>query len=69
MWIDTHLKSADIMRAIEADGWTLVRVTGSHHHFRHVSKPGTVTIPHPVKDVPIGTLKSIERQAGLKLRK
>jgi predicted RNA binding protein YcfA (HicA-like mRNA interferase family) len=62
------VKSTDIIRAIEADGWNLVRINGSHHHFRHDKKPGTVTIPHPRKDVPIGTLKSIERQSGVKLR-
>jgi predicted RNA binding protein YcfA (HicA-like mRNA interferase family) len=62
------VKSTDIIRAIEADGWNLVRINGSHHHFRHPTKPGTVTIPHPRKDVPIGTLKSIERQSGVKLR-
>ncbi len=66
--IDTHVKSTDIIRAIEADGWNLVRINGSHHHFRHPTKPGTVTMPHPRKDVPIGTLKSIERQSGVKLR-
>jgi predicted RNA binding protein YcfA (HicA-like mRNA interferase family) len=68
MRIDTHLKSGDIIRAVEADGWVLVRITGSHHHFRHGTKLGTLTIPHPVKDIPIGTLKSIERQAGFKIR-
>ncbi|MGP9679119.1 type II toxin-antitoxin system HicA family toxin [Halomonas sp. AOP27-A1-41] len=31
----------------EADGWELVRIKGSHHHFRHPTKPGTVTVPHP----------------------
>jgi predicted RNA binding protein YcfA (HicA-like mRNA interferase family) len=45
-----------------------VRVTGDHYHFRHPEKPGLVTVPHPVRDVPIGTLRSIERQSGLKLR-
>jgi hypothetical protein len=40
--------------------------TLSHHHFRHPTKPGTVTVPHPDKDLTIGTLKSIERQSGLK---
>lgn len=54
---------------LEADGWQLVRITGSHHHFRHPSKPGLVTLSHPQKDVKIGTLRSIERQSGLKLRK
>jgi predicted RNA binding protein YcfA (HicA-like mRNA interferase family) len=68
MCIDTHVKTADVIRAIEADGWVLARINGSHHHFRHPAKPGTVTIPHPVKDLPIGTVKSIERQSGVKFR-
>jgi predicted RNA binding protein YcfA (HicA-like mRNA interferase family) len=63
------MKSADLTREIEADGWVLSRVNGSHHHFRHPLKPGTVTVPHPVKDLPIGTVKSIERQSGTKLRR
>jgi predicted RNA binding protein YcfA (HicA-like mRNA interferase family) len=50
-------------------GWRLKRVTGSHHHFIHPTKPGLVTVPHPVRDVKPGTLKSIERQSGVRLRK
>lgn len=53
---------------LQADGWVLRRVKGSHHHFTHPKKPGLVTVKHPAKDFPLGTLKSIERQAGLKLR-
>ena len=62
------LSSREIIRRLEAAGWQLVRTTGSHHHFRHPQRPGTVTVPHPVKDMPSGTLKSIERQSGVKLR-
>lgn len=62
------MNSRDVIKALEADGWELKRVTGSHHHYRHASKPGLVTVPHPKKDLPLGTLRSIERQAGLKLR-
>ena len=62
------LSSREIIRKLEAVGWRLVRTIGSHHHFRHASRPGTVTVPHPVKDMPPGTLKSIERQSGVKLR-
>jgi predicted RNA binding protein YcfA (HicA-like mRNA interferase family) len=43
-------------------------VVGSHQQFKHPTKRGRVTISHPVKDMPIGTLKSIERQSGVKLR-
>jgi predicted RNA binding protein YcfA (HicA-like mRNA interferase family) len=60
--------SADIIRALKRDGWAEVRVRGSHHHFKHPTKLGIVTVPHPKKDIPVGTLASIERQAGIKLR-
>jgi predicted RNA binding protein YcfA (HicA-like mRNA interferase family) len=44
---------------------------GAHERFaptfRHLAKPGIVTVPHPRKDMPLGTLKSIERQSGVKL--
>lgn len=62
------MNSRDTIRKLEADGWRLKRVTGSHHHFSHSENPGIVTVPHPVKDIKIGTLKSIERQAGVRLR-
>jgi predicted RNA binding protein YcfA (HicA-like mRNA interferase family) len=52
--------STEIIRRIKAAGWAELRVKGSHHHFRHSSRPGTVTVVHPVKDVPIGTLRSIK---------
>jgi hypothetical protein len=31
-------------------------------------RPGRVTVPHPNRDIPRGTLKSIEKQAGIKFR-
>jgi len=51
---------------ITADGWYEVRVKGSHHHFKHPTKPGIVTVKHPEKDMPMGTANSVLRQAGLK---
>jgi predicted RNA binding protein YcfA (HicA-like mRNA interferase family) len=59
------MHSREIITAIEADGWRLDRVKGSHHQFRHPTKSGTVTVPHPTKDLPIGTVRSIYRQATL----
>ena len=63
------MHSRQIIAALEADGWYLVRVKGSHHHFHHPTKPGTTSVPHPKRDMPTGTLRSIERQSGLTLRK
>ena len=62
------MNSRAIIKVIEADGWTLKRVTGSHHHFMHPTKAGIVTVPHPKRDLPIGTVNSIERQSGIELR-
>jgi len=60
--------SRAIIRALQVAGWELVATKGSHHQFKHSSRPGRVTVPHPKRDIPIGTLRSIEQQAGLKLR-
>jgi predicted RNA binding protein YcfA (HicA-like mRNA interferase family) len=57
-----------VIRTLEADGWYQVGQTGSHVHFKHDTKRGKITVPHPVKDLPIGTLKSIEKASGVKLR-
>ena len=59
------MKSKELIKQIEADGWYLVRVNGSHHHFKHPEKSGLVTVPHPKSDLPKGTVKSIKRQAGI----
>jgi predicted RNA binding protein YcfA (HicA-like mRNA interferase family) len=44
----------------------LVHTAGSHHQFRHMTKPGKVTVPHPKNDLPMATQNSILKQAGLK---
>ncbi|MBM3727739.1 MAG: addiction module toxin, HicA family [Acidobacteria bacterium] len=60
------MKVRDLIRLIESDGWVHVRTTGSHRHFKHDRKPHVVTVPgSPGDDIPIGTLKSIFRAAGL----
>ena len=59
------MKSGDIIKRIKADGWYLVHVVGSHHQFKHPSKPGKVTVPHPKKDLPLATARSILKQAAL----
>ena len=62
------MKSQDIISALKKDGWEQVAQKGSHVQFKHPSKPGRVTVPHPKKDIPVGTLRSIEKQTGLKLK-
>jgi predicted RNA binding protein YcfA (HicA-like mRNA interferase family) len=56
-----------IGRLVE-DGWAHIGTTGSHYHYKHPTKPGKVTVPHPTKDLPVGTVRAIYKQAGLKIR-
>ncbi len=63
------MESRKIIQLLKKDGWELKRTTGSHHHFIHSKKKGIVTVPHPKRDLPTGTLKSIEKQAGIRIGK
>ncbi len=60
------MDSRKLTKIIFKDGWYEVGVVGSHHHYKHPTKKGKVTIPHPKKDIPIKTVNSILKQAGLK---
>jgi predicted RNA binding protein YcfA (HicA-like mRNA interferase family) len=62
------MNSKAVIAALKADGWFEVNQKGSHVQFKHAAKPGRVTVPHPKRDLPIGTLRSIEKQAGIRLR-
>lgn len=60
------INSKKLLNKLKADGWEEVRVRGSHHHLKHPTKPGTITVPHPKKDLPAGTVNQILKSAGLK---
>lgn len=62
------MDSRDVLAALRADGWEQVTQKGSHVQLKHPVKSGRVTVPHARRDLPIGTLKSIEKQAGIVLR-
>ena len=57
--------SRKLIKQLKEDGWIQIGVTGSHYHFKHPTKQGKVTIPHPRKDLPTGTVRALLRQAGL----
>ena len=64
------MKVREAIRMIELDGWRQVAMRGSHRQFKHVSKPGRVTIAgKPSDDLAPGTCDSILKQAGLKERR
>ncbi|WP_413876232.1 type II toxin-antitoxin system HicA family toxin [Albidovulum sp.] len=60
MTIPTNSK--DIIRRLQAEGWVLVSSKGSHHKFRKGGQ--TLVVPHPKKDLPVGTARSVARTAG-----
>ena len=60
------MKVRELIRTLENDGWVLARTRGSHRQFRHPRKAGTVTVSgNSGVDVPVGTLRSALKQAGL----
>ena len=61
------MNSREVIKRIKAGGWYEVAQKGSHKQFKHKTKPGRVTVPYPVRDIAIGTLKSIEKRSGVKL--
>jgi len=56
--------SRKIIKRLETDGWTLVRIKGSHHHFKHPDVPAIITVKHPEKDLTPGLIASIYKLAG-----
>jgi predicted RNA binding protein YcfA (HicA-like mRNA interferase family) len=58
------MNSREIIKKLQDDGWQLHHTKGDHCQFKHPVKPGKVTVPHPKKDLAIGTLRNIFRQAG-----
>ena len=59
------MQSRLLIKELEDAGWILDRITGSHHIFTHRYNPYTIPVPHPKKDLPVLTVKSIRRRAGL----
>lgn len=61
------MSSTEVKRRLEKAGWVLVRTKGSHQHYKHPTNINLVTVPHPYKDLALGTLRSIERASGVQL--
>ena len=55
------------LKILRKDGWYDVDQEGSHLQLKHPTKPGKITVAiHGKKDIPLGTLNKILKQAGLK---
>ena len=59
------MKTRDILRLVQDEGWYQVAQRGSHRRFKHPVKPGKVTIAgHPSEEMDEGTRKSIFHAAS-----
>ncbi|MGZ8417644.1 MAG: type II toxin-antitoxin system HicA family toxin [Methyloceanibacter sp.] len=56
--------SRDIKRRLEDEGWIVTRIKGSHHILRNPKSGTIIVLPHPKKDLGIGLVRKIYRQAG-----
>ena len=60
-----RITAVAMLRALQKDGWQVIRQRGSHVILEHATKPGLVVVPNHRGDVRPGTLKSIMGDAGL----
>lgn len=60
-----RLTSKKLIRILKENGFQLDHVTGSHYIFYHQIKHLRVTVPYHIKDLPIGTLHTILKQADI----
>ena len=58
------MNDKDLLKLLKKNGWNGVRIYGSHHVLQKNGK--TTVIPIHGKDVPIGLLNQILKEAGLK---
>jgi predicted RNA binding protein YcfA (HicA-like mRNA interferase family) len=59
------MKSKDLIAQLLKAGWVLRGSKGSHHIFVHSDKPGYLSVPHPKKDLGLGLVKKLLKQAEL----
>jgi predicted RNA binding protein YcfA (HicA-like mRNA interferase family) len=60
------VKSADLIKQLEQAGWALRGVKGSHHVYTHPERTGHISVAHPKKDLGIGLVHKLLKQAELK---
>ncbi|WP_196590623.1 type II toxin-antitoxin system HicA family toxin [Pectinatus frisingensis] len=60
------MKPKKLIKILQANGWYIERVQGSHHILKHPVKQEMSVVPLHNKDLKPVTLNSILKQAGLK---
>jgi predicted RNA binding protein YcfA (HicA-like mRNA interferase family) len=60
------VKTKKVIELLEANGWELKRMRGSHRQYRRMGNPNVVTVAgKPNEDVDKGTLGDIRRDSGI----
>lgn len=60
------LTAKKIIKVLQKNGFTLDRSRGSHQIYYNKITKRIAVVPYHIKDLPIGTLLEILRQAGIK---
>lgn len=60
------MDSKTLIKMLERNGWVLRGAKGSHHVYRHPTRGGHISVPHPKRDLGKGLVHELLRQAGLK---
>lgn len=56
------MNANQVIKIIKKNGWKLVRVVGSHHHFKHTTIKGLVTLPvHGKADLHPAIINNLEK--------
>jgi predicted RNA binding protein YcfA (HicA-like mRNA interferase family) len=55
-----------LCKALERQGWVLIRIHGSHHIYGRPDLPALLPVPvHGNRDLPTGTQRALMRLSGL----
>ncbi|MCL2556905.1 MAG: type II toxin-antitoxin system HicA family toxin [Treponema sp.] len=63
------MTAREVLKLLKKDGWYVLEQHGSHIQMKHRAKKGKVSVPNHLGDIPLGTLRSVLAQAGLKQEK
>jgi len=64
------IKSKELLRIVEAHGWRIYRIKGSHYILKHADKKGFIIIPnHGSRTIGKGLVIKIFKQAGIEWKR
>jgi predicted RNA binding protein YcfA (HicA-like mRNA interferase family) len=60
------MSGKELAKLLEANGWDLLRIQGSHHIYGRVGDPARISVPiHRNQDLKIGLLRNLLKTAEL----